>query len=73
MQTLYQLAASNEPATLEALRNTVVILNPSANPDGHERFTVWYNSINVANPDPGRTSTVSHGAFRGASITTASI
>jgi hypothetical protein len=53
MQTLYQLAASDEPATVEALRNTVVILNPSSNPDGHERFAVWYNSINVANPDPG--------------------
>ncbi|HJR63722.1 MAG TPA: M14 family zinc carboxypeptidase [Gemmatimonadaceae bacterium] len=53
MQTLYQLAASEEPATLEALRNVIVIINPSSNPDGHERFAVWYNSINVANPDPG--------------------
>jgi hypothetical protein len=53
MQTLYQLAASEEPATLEALRNAIVILNPSSNPDGHERFTVWYNSINVAHPNPG--------------------
>jgi hypothetical protein len=53
MQTLYQLAASEEPATIEALRNTIVILNPSSNPDGHERFTVWYNSINVAHPNPG--------------------
>ena len=53
MQTLYQLAASEEPATVEALRNTLVVLNPSSNPDGHERFTVWYNSINVAHPNPG--------------------
>jgi len=53
MQTLYQLAASDEPATVEALRNAIVVLNPSSNPDGHERFAVWYNSINVANPDPG--------------------
>jgi hypothetical protein len=53
MQTLYQLAASEEPATVEALRNVVVVLNPSTNPDGHERFAVWYNSIGVGSPDPG--------------------
>src|SRR5688500_8386540 len=52
IQTLYQLAASDEPATLNALRNTIVVINPSSNPDGHERFTVWYNSINVRHPDP---------------------
>jgi len=52
MQTLYQLAASTEPATLEMLKNTLVVLNPSTNPDGHERFTVWYNSIGVGTPDP---------------------
>jgi hypothetical protein len=52
MQTLYQLAASEEPATLSALRNTIVILNPSTNPDGHERFAVWYNSVGVLSPEP---------------------
>ncbi|HUF25832.1 MAG TPA: M14 family zinc carboxypeptidase [Gemmatimonadaceae bacterium] len=52
MQLLYQLAASEEPATVAALRNTLVILNPSSNPDGHERFAVWYNSIHMRNPDP---------------------
>ena len=51
MQTLYQLAASDEPATLEMLKNTLIILNPSTNPDGHERFAVWYNSIGVGTPD----------------------
>ena len=38
---------------MTALRNTLVILNPSTNPDGHERFAVWYNSIGVRSPDPG--------------------
>ncbi len=52
IQLLYQYAASTEPATMDVLRNALVIINPSSNPDGHERFTVWYNSINVANPDP---------------------
>ena len=53
MPLLYQLAASDEPATVEMLKHTIVIINPSMNPDGHERFAVWYNSINVKNPDPG--------------------
>jgi hypothetical protein len=54
MQLLYQLAASDEPATAAALRNAVVVLNPSSNPDGHERFAVWYNS--VARRDPANDS-----------------
>lgn len=51
MHTLYQLAASDEPATLNALRNVLVVLNPSTNPDGHERFAVWYNSVTVRSPE----------------------
>jgi len=52
MWVAYQLLASNEPATLEMLRNSVVVLNPSANPDGHERFAVWYNSLYVGSDEP---------------------
>lgn len=53
MALLYQLAASEEPATRAMLDNTLLVLNPSANPDGHERFTVWYHSIAMNNPDNG--------------------
>ena len=52
MWVAYHFLASEEPATLEMLRNTLVILNPSANPDGHERFAVWYNSIFVDTHEP---------------------
>jgi len=45
MWVAYQLIASEEPATLAVLDSVLVILNPSANPDGHERFAVWYNSV----------------------------
>ncbi len=51
MQLLYHLAASEEPATLTALQNTIVVINPSSNPDGHERFAVWYNSVALGSPD----------------------
>ena len=52
MQVAYQLAASDEPQTLEILKSVVVVLNPSANPDGHERFAAWYNSIAVGADHP---------------------
>ncbi len=53
MQLLYHLAASEEPATLAALDRTIVIINPSSNPDGHERFAVWSNAIAVGSPEAG--------------------
>ncbi|HZG53418.1 MAG TPA: M14 family zinc carboxypeptidase [Pyrinomonadaceae bacterium] len=52
MQVVYQLAASNEPATLDILKNSVVVVNVCSNPDGHERFVTWYNSFGTGNPDP---------------------
>ncbi|HEX8557110.1 MAG TPA: M14 family zinc carboxypeptidase [Pyrinomonadaceae bacterium] len=52
MQVLYQLAASEEPATLDILRNSVALINVCANPDGHERFVTWYNSFGVGDPEP---------------------
>lgn len=51
MQVMYQLAASEEPATLEILKNTIVLIIPGENPDGHERFVTWYNSVAVGSPD----------------------
>ena len=42
------------------------IINPSSNPDGHERFTVWYNSVSVGATRPARAwSTTSRGAIQG--------
>lgn len=51
MQVLYQLAASDEPATQEILKNTVVLILTGENPDGHERFATWYNSVAVGSAD----------------------
>lgn len=51
MQVVYQLAASNEQATLDMLKNCVVVVNVCENPDGHERFVTWYNSVSTGNPD----------------------
>ncbi len=52
MQVIYQLAASNEPETLDILDKTVVLIITGENPDGHERFVTWYNSVAVGDPNP---------------------
>lgn len=51
LSVLYQLAASNEPATLEMLRNVVVLINPASNPESHERFVSWYNAFGTGVAD----------------------
>ena len=51
MWLAYTLAASEAPEVTEALRNVVVVLNPVFNPDGHERFVVYYNSVAMGSPE----------------------
>jgi hypothetical protein len=50
-QVLYQLAASNEPKTVELLKNAVIVINVMHNPDGHERFAVWENSVAIGDAE----------------------
>lgn len=40
----YHLAASRSAETQEQLQNAVILLNPSINPDGLNRFTSWVNA-----------------------------
>ena len=50
----YYLAASSKGTTEDLLKNTVILFDPSFNPDGLQRFAYWANtnkSKNV-NPDP---------------------
>ena len=50
MYLIYNLCASKSPAITNALKNSVVIVNPVFNPDGHERYAVYYNSLATGNP-----------------------
>jgi hypothetical protein len=43
IELLYRLASSNDPEILEILREVVVILVPSQNPDGQIAVVDWYN------------------------------
>ncbi|RYG27132.1 hypothetical protein EON82_00595 [bacterium] len=51
MWTLYTLLASRGDVA-KALDKAVVILNPVYNPDGHERYVVYYNSISGGSAAP---------------------
>ena len=41
---LYYLAAAQSDEVVEMLNNSVVLLDPSFNPDGLQRFSTWVNS-----------------------------
>ncbi|MDX1363102.1 MAG: M14 family zinc carboxypeptidase, partial [Arenibacter latericius] len=40
----YYLAAANGPEIEETLNNTIILLDPSYNPDGLQRFAYWANT-----------------------------
>jgi hypothetical protein len=41
-ELLYTLATTTDPASLDVLRNVIVILIPMLNPDGHRLVVDWY-------------------------------
>ncbi len=55
--TAYYLAAAQGPEIEKYLDNTVILFDPSFNPDGLQRFSSWVNSrkSKVANADPNDT------------------
>ncbi|MBC8065778.1 MAG: hypothetical protein H7Y17_13180, partial [Chlorobia bacterium] len=65
MALMYNLAAGRGGRIADMLANTVVILNPVYNPDGHERYIVAYNSIPNGSPEPGAYDTSIPSAFFG--------
>lgn len=47
--TGYYLAASNDPETLKWLKEAVIFIDPSLNPDGRDRAANWHNAFH-SNP-----------------------
>lgn len=45
MLLAFDLATQTDPKIKEYLKNTVVILDPSLNPDGYDRYTSWNRSV----------------------------
>ncbi len=54
MPVLHDLVNPNNRETSEWLKNTIVLMEPSVNPDGYSRYTAWYRQASPAlpNPDP---------------------
>lgn len=52
MLVLHDLLNTTNPVSQKILANTVVILDPGLNPDGHDRYVNWYNQVSGKNPDP---------------------
>jgi hypothetical protein len=54
MQTIYELVSPDFPHTKEWLDNTLVIIDPTINPDGRDRYSIWFNQVvgKQFNPDP---------------------
>ena len=48
----YHLAASNDNELLEALEKSIILLDPSMNPDGLQRFAHWVNTNKSYNLNP---------------------
>ncbi|MCH2081878.1 MAG: M14 family metallopeptidase [Saprospiraceae bacterium] len=55
LAVLYALARAEDKEVQSWLENTIVILDPTLNPDGNSRYTHWYrnvaNQINDPNPE----------------------
>ena len=52
MGVLYDLADPDNAQTSEWLQNVVVLMDPSVNPDGYNRYTNWYRQVSTKSPDP---------------------
>jgi hypothetical protein len=52
----YTLATQTEADIREWLRNTIVIIDPSLNPDGYSRYTNWYRNVSSKHRNPNTLS-----------------
>ncbi len=51
MKVLYELLNPSNASTKEWLKNTVVIIDPCVNPDGHDRYVNWFIQMQGKNPN----------------------
>ena len=52
MQVVYDLVNPANKQSEDWLNNTVVLIEPSVNPDGYSRYTSWYRQASPDLPDP---------------------
>ncbi|PVW13546.1 M14 family metallopeptidase [Marixanthomonas spongiae] len=61
MNTLYTLITEKQ----SWLQNTVVIMDPSVNPDGRDRYVNWYNQVKATPYNPAQDATEHHEPWPG--------
>ncbi len=54
LMTLWKLADKSNAESQEWLKNTVVVIDPTINPDGRDRYAVWYQQSVGKNMDVNR-------------------
>ncbi len=54
MAVIYELVNGKNKKTEEWLENTIVIIDPSINPDGYSRYSQWYRQFAGVNPNSTR-------------------
>ncbi|RYY13518.1 MAG: zinc carboxypeptidase, partial [Cytophagaceae bacterium] len=65
LQVLYDLANPQDAQMQNWLKNTVVVVDPCVNPDGHDRYANWYNRVRNQNPNAGPDSWEHHEPWPG--------
>ncbi len=65
MQVLYDLANPQDQQMQDWLHNTVVVVDPCVNPDGHDRYVNWYNRVRSQGPNAGPDSWEHHEPWPG--------
>jgi len=65
MQVLYDLANPQDQQMQDWLKNTVVIVDPCVNPDGRDRYGVWYNRVRNQSPNANPDSWEHHEPWPG--------
>ncbi len=56
----WYLAASRSEFVRNLLKNTIVIIDPSLNPDGLDRFAAWSNANRSVHPSGDRNNRINH-------------
>ena len=51
MGVVYDLADTADPRAQQWLENTIVLIDPSVNPDGYSRYTSWYRGVATTERD----------------------
>ena len=63
VRLIYQLAAGTDEATRQLLEHVVIIVDPTENPDGRERYLAMLNSYKSAVPNYNRSAMQHHGVW----------